>query len=206
VITPTSARIGYAGLTVCVAAVLLSLSPGAAAAPTRTQANAAKKAPAKVVKPGDPGSSQYQEDVPSAFGSVPATQVSPHPSGLSLPHAVATQLGNAGAAGRAAAAIAVAGSPQRGESGTPHSHRRSHSSASGAGGSGGGPNSSGAGRAPAGGAAALAQAGSGRGIVAAVADSLVGSNSGIGVLLPVVLGASLLLAALIAMRRRRRGN
>jgi uncharacterized membrane protein YgcG len=193
-------RIAFVRLTVCTATALLSLSGGVAAAATSPHASAAKKAPPKVVKPGDPGSSQYQEDVPSAFGSVPATTVSSnlgHPSGPPLPHAVATQLGNAGAAGRAAAALAAAGSPQR-ESAAPRSHHGSHSSVGAGGGSGGGSGSSGG--------AALAQAGSGRGIVGALVDSLVGSDNGVGALLPVLLGASVLLAAAFAMRRRRRGG
>jgi hypothetical protein len=198
----TTTRIAHGRLTVCVcvAATVLSLSGGVAAAATSPHASAAKKAPPKVVKPGDPGSSQYQEDVPSAFGSVPATTVSSnlgHPSGPPLPHAVATQLGNAGAAGRAAAALAVAGSPQRSESTAPHSRHGSHPSLGG-GGSGGGSGSSGG--------AALAQAGSGRGIVGALVNSLVGSDSGVGALLPILLGASVVLAAAFAMRRRRKGG
>jgi hypothetical protein len=196
-------RIAHGRLTVCVcvAVTVLSLSGGVAAAATSTNARAAKKAPQKVVKPGDPGSSQYQEDVPSAFGSVPATTVSSnlgHPSGPPLPHAVATQLGNEGGAGRAAAALAVAGSPQLAEPAARRSRHGSHPSVGGGGGSGGGSGSSGS--------AALAQAGSGRGIVGALVHSLVGSDSGVGALLPVLLGASVLLAAAFAMRRRRKGG
>jgi hypothetical protein len=202
VIERATPRLALARVAVCAAAVLLSLSGGIAAAATPTHPTAAKKAPAKVVKPGDPGSSQYQEDVPSAFGSVPASTVSSnlgHPSGPPLPHAVATQLGNAGAAGRAAAALAAAGSPQR-ESAAPRSHHGSHSSVGAGGGSGGGSGSSG------GAALAHAGSGSGRGIVGALVDSLVGSDNGVGALLPVLLGASVLLAAAFAMRRRRRGG
>ena len=205
----TAPRGAVARLVACAAVVLLSLSATAAAA-TPTRAHEAKKAPPKVVKPGDPGSSQYQEDVPSAFGSVPATSVTPrlaHPSGPSLPHAVANQLSNAGASGRAAAALAVAGTPQVSTSQAPRSRRRSHSSATGAGSSTGGSSSSGGAPGSAGnGASALAQAGSGRGIAGAVTHSLVGSGGGIGVLLPVLLGASVLIAAAIAMQRRRRSE
>ena len=195
---PPASRIAFVRVTVCAGAMLLSLSTGAAAATAATHFSAPKTAPPTVVKPGDPGSSQYQEDVPSAFGSVPATKVSPRPTGPSLPDAVASQLRNAGAAGRAAAAVAVAGTPRRLAPGTPRSRRASHAPAGTAGGSSGGPGSSAA--------AAVAQAGSGRGIVGALVHALVGADTGVGALLPVLLVASVLLAAVIAMRRRRRSG
>jgi hypothetical protein len=42
--------------------------------------------------------------------------------------------------------------------------------------------------------------------VGALVNSLVGSDSGVGALLPILLGASVLLAAAFAMRRRRKGG
>lgn len=191
VIARIAAQRAHAGLMVAVAVVAVSL-----AAPTvavaAANASAAKKAPAKVVKPGDPGSSEYQEDVPSAFGSVPAASLlprAPQTTGAPLPHAVARKLDHGGAAGSAAAALAVAGSP-RPSAPAPHPRRGSHASAGG--GSPGGGN----------GSSVIAQAGSGRGIVASIVHSAVGSSA----LLAVVLGISVLLAIAITIQRRRRSG
>ncbi len=173
-------------------ALVLLAAAGTAAPPAQAQgAHLAKKAPPKVVKPGDPGSSQYQEDVPSAFGSVPASSVAsslpPAPT-AGLPSGVAKQLGDDGAAGRGAAALAVAGTPATvGARPGRSAHRH------GGGGSGG-----------SGGAAAAQPVA--KGVLASLADSIAGEDGGIGVLLPILLSASALIVLAVVVRRRRRGS
>ncbi len=186
-------------------AVLFAATPAPSVAHAAT-AHASKKAPSKVVQPGDPGSSQYQEDVPSAFGSVPASSVAsnlpPAPTGA-LPGKVVGALANDGAPGRAAASLAAAGTPAK-PARASHRHTAVHHTGSGGSGKrGGGTGNSGG---SLGGTAAVAQAGSGKGILASLADSIVGSDGGIGALLPILLIASVLVVAVIALRRRRRSR
>jgi hypothetical protein len=204
----------FSGLTrrgACAAALLLSLTLAAGVPATARAGSASANVPPKVVKPGDPGSSQYQEDVPSAFGSVPVSNVSArvrHPDKSALPHAVVTQLETAGPVGRATAALAAAGTPQASRPAA----SRSRSSARRGRGSGAG-SGSGAGNGSARGtsssrareaAAVVAAAGPGRSIPAALVHTLLGAGSD-GALLAILLASGVLLVAPIAKRRRRRG-
>jgi hypothetical protein len=187
-----------------VAALLVTIALTAVLAPAACAAGVpASHDPHKVVQPGDPGSSQYQEDVPSAFGNVPATSVSttlPPPDTQPLPAAVGSQLHHDGAAGQAAAALALAGTPQREHALPAHRQPRRRSGHEGAG-AGGGASSSGGGSAKP--LASVAQAGSGKSVPASLVDSLTGSLGGIGALLPIALIASLLVVAAATLGRRR---
>jgi hypothetical protein len=75
-----------------------------------------------IVAPGDPGSAQYQEDVPTAGGSQPVSTVHPATSQASsvLPQSAAHQLSKDGAAGRHAAAVATETTP------APVTHKLTH--------------------------------------------------------------------------------
>lgn len=167
-----------------------------------TSPGTAHASPQRIVNPGDPGSSQYQEDVPSAFGNVPATSVAGKPAhGAPLPPGVAVRLAHAGSAGRATARLAVAGTPQSTTTSGRQRHRSSPSSESGAGGgsSGGSGGSGESGGEP----STITQAGSGKGIASSLVTALVGSDGGVGLLLPLLLALSVLLGAGIVARRRR---
>jgi hypothetical protein len=125
-----------------------------------------------VVAPGDPGSAQYQEDVPTAAGSQPVSTVQPVTSQASsvLPQSVARQLSSDGAAGRHAAAVATETAP------APVSHKVSHQRT----------------------LRYRKEATTGL-----VAGAIFGAGGGIGTLLPVLLGVSLIVAFGLAMRRKR---
>jgi hypothetical protein len=132
-----------------------------------------------VAPPGVSGASQYQEDVPTASGSEPLTNVKPGSGKGTLPTPVAKQLGSDGAAGRAAAAVAEATAPAKHARPAPRRHRTPTD--------------------------VIALTASGSGAISGVAASLSGSRGGMGVLLPIVLVASALAVALTAWRRRRSG-
>jgi hypothetical protein len=125
-----------------------------------------------IVAPGDPGSSQYQEDVPTAGGSQPIATVHPAASQTStvVPQSTARKLGADGTTGHRTAAVATATAPPLP---TGHQHgthqglqyRRTAAAS-------------------------------------ALANAIAGTGGGMGALLPVLLGVSLLLAIAIALRRR----
>ena len=124
-----------------------------------------------IVAPGDPGSAQYQEDVPTAAGSQPVSTVKPVTSQASsvLPRSAAHQLSSDGAAGRHAAAVATETAP------APVGHKLSHQRA----------------------LRFRKEATTGL-----VAGAIFGAGGGIGTLLPVLLGVSLVVAIALAMRRK----
>lgn len=129
-----------------------------------------------IVAPGDPGSAQYQEDVPTASGSRPVSTLQPSsatPAASVLPRATVHALSKDGAAGRSTVALAQATT----SSPTPSSTSRS----------------------------VKAQPLSYRaaGPVAVLTRSLLGSGGGIGVLLPILLVLSLGSALVAAIGRRR---
>jgi hypothetical protein len=124
-----------------------------------------------IVAPGDPGSAQYQEDVPTAAGGQPVSTVHPAATQASsvLPQSVTRQLSSDGAAGRRAAAVATATAP------LPALHQPSHQ----------------------------------RGLryrkeatASLVAGAVLGAGGGMGALLPVLLGVSLIVAIALGMRRK----
>jgi hypothetical protein len=194
-------------LLAAVSVASLALAPAAGAAGGST----GPTGPSKVVNPGDPGSSQYQEDVPSAFGGVPARSLSAHarrahaPSvpSVVLPHSVVSTLAGDGSAGRAAAALAVAGTPtvEPARTAPAHRHRaaraRSHHRARTVG------HRRVTARAPAPAPTVHVVAGAGRSVTASLARSLFGSDGGLGDLLPVLLVVSAVFAGGVAVGRRR---
>ena len=189
-------------LLAAVSVASLALAPAAGAAGGST----GQTGPAKVVNPGDPGSSQYQEDVPSAFGGVPAKNLSAHarhahvPSvpSVVLPHTVVSTLAGDGSAGRAAAALAVAGTPTVAPPRTaPAHHHRARESAAPPprpdrwSPPRGGPRPGTDRRRP----QCTSSRGAGRSVTASVARSIFGSDGGLGGLLPVLLVVSAVFAA-----------
>jgi hypothetical protein len=137
----------------------------------------------RVAPPGNSGATQYQENVPSATGGVPVTNL-PAAGGTShpLPHGVVTQLDRAGAAGRAAAQLADRTAPPvvRHRSTTP-----------------GGESS--------GGSSVPAVAPQSPSVGSQIAGAVIGgSGGGLGLLLPVVLAGSLALAVAVVLVRRKR--
>ena len=128
----------------------------------------------RVSPPGNAGASQYQEDVPSAGGGVPVTNLPPSGTPKALPHTVVNKLDHAGAAGRAALNLA--------ERTAPHVVRRGHP-------------------APSASVDVPPAASIGSQLGGAVVG---GRGGGLGLLLPVVLGGSLAVALAAAPTRRRR--
>ena len=137
-----------------------------------------------IAPPGNSGVSQYQEDVPTAKGNRPSNTIVPgggkHGPGSSsgaLSSSTLRALDKQGSAGRRAAALAEATGP----SATGSSEGRSTNSNAGNQDSGSSP-------------------------VTSVVRALTGSSSsgGLGPLLPIILVASLLGAAALALLRRRR--
>jgi hypothetical protein len=124
-----------------------------------------------IVAPGDPGSAQYQEDVPTAAGSQPVSTVQPaaSPTSSVLPQPTARRLNSDGAAGRHAAAVATETAPPPARQ-KPSHHRalRYRKEAT----------------------------------TSLVAGAIFGAGSGIGALLPVLLGVSLIAAIVITLRRK----
>jgi hypothetical protein len=132
-----------------------------------------------VAPPGNSGASQYQEDVPSAGGGVPVTNLpSTTTTPQVLPPSVVTQLDHSGTAGRAVAQLVNRTAPPT---------ARVHGSHSGKGApvtsSAGGPSSV------------------GNQITGAVVG---GGGGGLGLLLPLALAGSLIVAIAIVLVRRRR--
>ena len=154
-------------LTAVAAASLLALLAGPATA----------WASGTIVEPGDPGSSQYQEDIPTAAGSRPVSTV--HPSAhrpqvpVALPRAVARQLAHDGRSGRAAATLAQATAP------LPTTPLRTAHKPS-----------------------RVLTSSHVKGTFAVLASSLFGSNGDVGVLLPILLIVSLSVAIVVALRRK----
>jgi hypothetical protein len=132
---------------------------------------AAASAHRHIVAPGDPGSAQYQEDVPTAAGSQPVTTVQPVTSQASsvVPQSAVHQLNKDGAAGRRAAAVASETAP------APVRHKVSHQRT------------------------LLYHKEATTGLVA---GAIFGAGGGVGALLPVLLGVSLIAAIALAARRR----
>ena len=130
-----------------------------------------------LVEPGDPGSSQYQEDIPTAGGSRPVSTVHPGAhqpqASVALPRAVARQLAHDGRSGRAAATLAQATAP------LPTTRLRTAHKPS-----------------------RVLSSGHVKGTLAVLAASLFGSNGGLGVLLPILLVVSLSVAIVVAVRRK----
>jgi hypothetical protein len=136
-----------------------------------------------VAPPGNSGVSQYQEDVPTAKGNQPSNTVGPGggshgggSTGGSLSPSTLRALDAQGSAGAKAAALAQATAPHIGH---PIGHRTVKTS---------GP--------------------SGSSPVASVVKALTGSSNsgGMGPLLPIILVAALLGAAVLALARRRRAT
>jgi hypothetical protein len=179
-----------------------------------------------VSPPGNSGASQYQEDVPSAGGGVPVTDLpakavpaapasttptattpsSTRPAGTTpatatpagttpsstrvanLPTRVLRSLARAGRTGRQAAALADRTAPS--VVGIADSHRGATTGSN----------------PPAGGVVAEQDGGAG-GVGGQVASAVVGGGGGgLGVLLPLVLGASLVGAVAVVLARRRRSH
>jgi hypothetical protein len=135
---------------------------------------AAACASSTIVAPGDPGSSQYQEDIPTAAGSRPVLTVHPvtrqeSQGPVALARTVARQLSHYGAAGRAAATLAQATAP------APIGRKPSR----------------------------VLMSGHVKGTLTVLAESLFGSSGNIGVLLPVLLVVSLGVAIVLSLRRRK---
>jgi len=124
-----------------------------------------------IVAPGDPGSAQYQEDVPTAAGSQPVSTVQPATSQASsvVPRSADRQLNKDGAAGRHAAAVATETAP------APVRHKVSHQRT----------------------LRYRKEATTGL-----VASAIFGAGGGVGALLPVLLGVSLIVAIALAVRRK----
>jgi hypothetical protein len=136
----------------------------------------------RVAPPGNSGASQYQEDVPSATGGVPVTNLPAGGTQQPLPHGVVTQLDRSGAAGRAAAQLADRTAP-------PVVRRRSTAPGS----------------QPTGGSSVAAGAPEATSVGNQLAGAVIGgSGGGLGVLLPVMLAGSLALAVALVLVRRRR--
>ncbi|MGD0196599.1 MAG: hypothetical protein ABSC56_01650 [Solirubrobacteraceae bacterium] len=142
------------------AAALLLASPGVALAHKH------------IVAPGDPGSAQYQEDIPTASGSQPVTTLKPTsaPSAPTLPAAVVKKLSHDGAAGRATVSIAQQTAPPEPKRQTTAHALSYHAAAT----------------------------------LSVLTSSLLGSGSGMGALLPIVLFLALGTVAVLALTRRRR--
>jgi hypothetical protein len=150
----------------------------AALALTLLGAPSAALASGHIVAPGDPGSSQYQEDIPTASGSKPVKSIHPPTAkqvAAVVPAPVAQKLGAQGVAGQQTAALAVqTASPTPATSVKP-AKGATH------------------GQLLATHVAATATV---------LTSALFGAGGGIGALLPILLAVSLVLALLVALRRR----
>ena len=161
--------------------------------PVSAVAQTGSTSPEGVAPPGVSGASQYQEDLPTAKGGEPVTQVKAHHGHSNLSSKVVHKLDSSGSAGQAAAAIAQATAPTsspRPAVKARHVHRRhgsKHSSAA----------TLTAVPPP------IALDGSGSGPFAAVVDALTGGD-GMGALLPILLLASSIAVAIAAFVRRGR--
>jgi hypothetical protein len=157
------------------------------------------------VPPGNSGLDQYTENIPGAGGNHPTGGGgSHHPggggggSGSSVTPGVAHTLDSQGPAGQGAASLAAATAPDVGGNAPAGHGGKSGGSANAKGGSG--TTASGA---ASGGNAAPGGSGSG---VDAIAAELTGSgvDNGMGIFLPIILGAALIGAlGLVALRLRR---
>jgi hypothetical protein len=156
-------------------ALVLALAPTAAWGAKSGSGSSSGNGSGKIVAPGDPGSTQYQEDVPTAAGSRPVTTLH-SPSGKSpaatvLPTTVVHKLDAAGTSGRQTAALAQELAPT---APAHHRHRATllvvHPAAT----------------------------------ATLLTSALLGSGGGVGPLLPIVLGVSLLVALALTLRRWRR--
>jgi hypothetical protein len=157
------------------------------------------------VPPGNSGLDQYTENIPGAGGNHPTGGGgSHHPggggggSGSSVSPGVTHTLDSQGPAGQGAASLAAATAPDVGGNAPAGHGGKSGGSANAKGGSG-----TTAGGAASGGNAASGGSGSG---VDAIAAELTGSgvDNGMGIFLPIILGAALIGAlGLVALRLRR---
>jgi hypothetical protein len=164
------------------------------------------------VPPGNSGLDQYTENIPGAGGNHPTGGGgSHHPggggggSGSSVTPGVTHTLDSQGPAGQGAASLAAATAPDVGGNAPAGHGGKSGGSANAKGGSG--TTASGAasgGNAPSGGNAASGGSGSG---VDAIAAELTGSgvDNGMGIFLPIILGAALIGALGLVVLRLRRG-
>ena len=161
------------------------------------------------VPPGNSGLDQYTENIPGAGGNHPTGGGgSHHPggggggSGSSVSPGVTQTLDSQGPAGQGAASLAAATAPDVGGNAPAGHGGKSGGSANAKGGSG--TTASGAAN---GGNAASGGSGSGSGSgVDAIAAELTGSgvDNGMGIFLPIILGAALIGAlGLVALRLRR---
>ena len=135
-----------------------------------------------IVQPGDPGSTQYQEDVPTAQGSRPVTTLhagptTPPSASATIPAATVHSLTRHGAAGRAALSLAEQTAPppspsRNGPGSTGQSHPNLHYRATAAAG--------------------------------VIAQSLLGERGGMGVFLPIIIGLALGSTITLTIVRRRR--
>ena len=135
----------------------------------------------RVAPPGNSGASQYQEDVPSAGGGVPVTNLpSTTIAPQVLPPSVVTQLDHSGTTGRAVAALANRTAPVAvGVNG-------SHSGA---------------------GAPATPNEGRASSPASQIEDAVVvGGGGGLGLLLPLALAGSLIVAVAVAIVLARRNR
>jgi hypothetical protein len=155
-----------------VIALAAGLALGVLGAPAAALANR------HIVQPGDPGSTQYQEDVPTAQGSRPVTTIHTGPAATAvatIPAPTAHSLTAHGATGRAALSLAeqtapVISSPEGGSSTGPSDTSLSyHPTAA----------------------------------VGVLAGALLGERGGMGVFLPIILGLALGSAITVAAIRRR---
>jgi hypothetical protein len=107
-------------LAVAIAAAALLATPGAAWAHKH------------IVHPGDPGSSQYQEDVPTAGGSQPVKTIgggSTTPATNAVPRAVVRQLHHDGSDGSGTVSLAQSTAPSPPRHATRRQPLRYHSTA-----------------------------------------------------------------------------
>jgi hypothetical protein len=145
-----------------------------------------------VAPPGNAGVGEYQEDIPTAGGSVPVSKLSGAPTGVSghpvLPHGVVVKLNRAGATGRAVAQFADRTAP------SVLSVVRKSASVG---------RPSGSVASPSGHAPSSAPTSDGGQVAAAI---VAGKGGGLGLLLPLLLAASLGAAAAAVILRRRRAR
>jgi hypothetical protein len=182
---------GRVCLIACLGALLLYPSMGFAAV---------------LVPPGKSGASQYYETIPTSQGGASPPGSGPHtssPSGalskIGQGRAGSTGLSRLGKNGQAAAALAKATAPAVGGDPAAGSGKSSRGAA-GSAASSADTRTSSSRLAPLAGQASSSHTGSAG---SAVADALAGSG-GLGVLLPALMGASLVAAAAIGMWRIRR--
>ena len=136
-----------------------------------------------IVQPGDPGSAQYQEDIPTASGSRPVSTL--HPSttpqtAIVLPRSAVHALAKDGAAGRSTTALAQATAPPPSPPPSVSAPATAHSSPT----------------------RALSYRAAGTAGV--LVGALLGSGGGMGVFLPILLGLALGAAVALTLGRRKR--